>query len=301
MSPRRKALTVLACIACFGVLAGTPTDQAEAALLVDFGQSVSGTVTPEAGWNGFVANTNNQLEVRTYAADFGTGGVGGDEVTVRLTAPYYRSHSTTVTGAYGQVTGVPALDMPGVGVLGLNDVLSGAALMNNIDQIMPLELDDLADGTYALTTFHHSDYASNNGTATLDMLLTDAFVSSLLVQDNVPVTIGLSSPSFSMRTTYFEVRGGSLTTFIFDADFNTTGANHATLDAFILRAVPEPSGMTLAGFGLAGLGVCFWRRRGTPFLFGAARRLAASRRRARPSAILKTPTRPHPRTPSACG
>lgn len=262
MSPRRKALTVLACIACFGVLAGTPTDQAEAALLVDFGQSVSGTVTPEAGWNGFVANTTAQV-VNTYVADFGTGGVGGDEVTVRLTAPYYRSHSTTVTGAYGQVTGVPDLDVYNVGAVGLNDVLSGAALMNDINQIMPLELDNLADGKYALTTFHHSNYASNTGSATLDILLTDAFSSSLLVQDNVPVTIGLSSPSFSMRTTIFEVRNGSLTTFIFDADDYTDGANHATLNAFILRAVPEPSGMALAGLGLAGLGVCFWRRRRT--------------------------------------
>jgi hypothetical protein len=210
-------------------------------LKVDIGQPVAGTVTPESGYNAFLHNSSS-LITNMYMVDFGTGGGGSDEVSVTLTAPFYRGTGTS-TALYPQVTGQA----------GFNDLLSGAALMNSTSQSIPLVLSDLKEGMYMIRTYHHSNYTSNSGAGLIDVYLTDSLVTSQLVHDDVPITVGTTPGSFTFRDTMFY---GTSATLLFDAVGGTSGGNHSTINGFELTfipPVPEPSSLLLLGLGALGM------------------------------------------------
>ena len=205
-------------------------------LRVDIGQAIGGTPTPEDGYQAFTANTSATVS-NNYAAAFGTG--GGGTVTVDITAPFYRG----VPATYPQVTGVP----------GFNDLLSGAALMNNnpSPQTMTLDLTNLADGDYAITTFHHTNYINSTGLASIDISLTDAINAGVLQHAAVPVTAGAAPANFTTRVTNFTVAGGSATTLTFDGMGPSGGAEHANLNAFIINDITAGLPALNVDFGAA--------------------------------------------------
>ncbi len=224
MYPWRTPRFVAALLAAI-LLLHAPTAVA-GVLLVDIGRTGQRT---EAGWQPFTGNTASTV-THSYDASFGTGGTGGNQVAVGITAPYYRSEASH--DDYKQVTGVP----------GFNDVLSGAALMNDTGQTITLNLGNLADGEYLITTYHHSSYQrpGTDGSARVDIRLTDSASTNELVHGTVPVSWGSASPSFTTRQTAFTVQGGAPTTLTFPSQSGTDGENHATLNAFALGTAPAP-------------------------------------------------------------
>ncbi len=197
-------------------------------LRVDIGQSVGGTVTPEAGFDAFTANTSATV-TNNYAASFGTN---AGMVEVSITSPFYRS---TPSGSYPQVTSQP----------GFNDLLSGSALMNDTNQAIVLQFDDLADGVYQLTTYHHANFVNSTGASRLDILVADADRGLTRVHENVPTTAGTTPASFTTRTTEFSVSAGSPVTLYLDGQPVTSGPEHANLNGFELDQIspiaPIPS------------------------------------------------------------
>jgi hypothetical protein len=217
---RRKMLVLLLAV---GLALGAGASADAAPLLVDIGESISGTVTPQAGWNAALGGG-----AHSFVADFGTGGGGGNEVTVTLDAPFFRS--TPHTG-YPQVTGTA-----------LDDLLSGAMLTNSAADTFTARLTNLEPGTYSATTYHHSNYSGGAGLGRLDLVVDDALRAYATKHNDVPVTAGTSSPSFTTRTTEFTVTAGGYATLILDADTGTDGSNHATLNGFQLDKLSADTG-----------------------------------------------------------
>ena len=150
----------------------------------------------------------------------------------------------------------------------LDSLLSGGILTNATDSNITLELAGLADGEYAITTYHHTPYSRTNG-AEFDVLLTDAVVTDSLIHDNVSMSYGdtVTTAELAALVTEFEVSGGSTTTLTFvpGAGFDGGGGDHLNINGFELRStavIPEPPTFALAALGLLGLGFFGrWRRR----------------------------------------
>lgn len=105
-------------------------------------------------------------------------------------------------------------------------------VLRNANGTMKLTLDDLAPGTYEITTYHHS---TQFGGGTLDIRLTDAAGYNQVVANGVPVTSGTTPSGISAQTFQFVVRGSSV---IIDFLGGSTTL-HSPLNGFELRLV-EP-------------------------------------------------------------
>ncbi len=201
---------------------------ANAQLKVDIGQSVGGTVTPEAGFESFLSNSSAPL-TNTYTAPFGTG--AGGTVSVELTSPFYRS---TPTSSYPQVTSMP----------GLNDLLSGSALMNSPAQGISLVLDDFEDGTYSLTTYHHANFTPSTGAGQLDISVLDATKPYDLIHDNVAVSAGTTPGAITTRMTEFTVADGQPVLIGFGGQAGISGPEHANLNGFEISKLSDDAPAT---------------------------------------------------------
>ena len=195
------------------------------ALLVDFSRTDQGGSNPlQAGWQGFVLPATGGEEV---SADFRNDELAEPGGTVRVTVAG-NSH----TRDYASATGVFAAR---------SDLLSDGPLLNR-PGIITLSFAGLKDGTYELTSYHHTTQfgASERGPATpFDIVLSDS------AGDNVTVAQGLtvsdnSSVELTTHLCEFSVLGDSEVHLDFIRGPDNGPADHFALAGFTLQASGPP-------------------------------------------------------------
>jgi hypothetical protein len=118
--------------------------------------------------------------------------------------------------------------------------LSDGVLRNSAGT-MQLQLDDLVDGTYAITSFHHTTQfgPSERPPATpFDILLTDSSVAAMKVADDVIMSDN-NSLALSTRTVQFVVSGRSSTVLQFQRPASVGLDDHMQLCGFNLSRLPN--------------------------------------------------------------
>ena len=199
------------------------------ALAVDFGNSTGyqdGPAGLQAGFYGFEAaeGGGNPAITRTYYSAFGQDG------TVDVTVGGY-THFRDYLPATG--------DFADLSFLLADNVL------RNADGVMTLTLENLIEGWYDITTYHHT--TRHDGTRTFDVLLDDAGPYDQLLFTGVGMSSNASA-ELSTLTFRFTVLDGSPVSI----DFSTFGGSgHFALDGFELAytVIPEPATMALFGLG----------------------------------------------------
>lgn len=205
-------------------------------LSVDFSQSTD--VPLQAGFVGFSGNSTATI-TNNYAADFGTGGGGTVSVTISGNT-HYRDYPAITSGSF----------------VGESALLSDSVLRNE-DGTMTLTLDDIADGMYEITTYHHG---TSFGNGVFDVLLSDANGSDMLIADNFMGTGGTSPMDIATLTFDFVSDGSPVEIDIVGGGPN----NHAQLNGFVLEqiVVPEPASIALWSLlGMLTVGGFVWRRK----------------------------------------
>ncbi|MCH8923781.1 MAG: PEP-CTERM sorting domain-containing protein [Planctomycetes bacterium] len=204
-----------------------------APLKIDFTQN-NGPL--QAGYQAFSHGTDGGgLVTKTLPSDLGLGGT----VDVSISG---NTHWRT----YDPATGIFAAQ---------SDLLRDGPLCNNTCT-MTLGLDNLADGVYDITTYHHTTLFGPNGSPGVparaldpfDIALTDGVVTGSIVAAGVEESDN-GSPSLSTQTFQFTVSGGSPVEIDLRRPVNTASM-HMTLAAVDIDAViPEPSSIVLLLFG----------------------------------------------------
>jgi len=222
----------------FDLAAGSPPPPPPPSFKVDLGRNTNGDAPLQPGWEGF-NHDGTAAMTRSYANSFGIG----DNIDVTVQSPFWRDYPAITSGPFQSQT----------------NLLSDLILINDAAQEMTIRLENLEDGVYQITTYHH--ITQNSGVADFNIILADASGTNTVHTGlrSTGIDVNPTNPtSISTVDTLFAVSGGNAVTLTFDP----TTAGHAGVNAFELtRVIPEPSSFALAGLGLLGLVGFGWRRR----------------------------------------
>ncbi len=241
----RKIVVGRIAIVAIGGYLGLVGVAGAAPLKIDF--STSGPL--QAGYQAFNhATDGGGLVTKTLPSDLGLGG----SVDVSISGnTHWRS--------YAVATGIYAAQ---------SDLLRDGPLCNNTCT-MVLGLDNLADGTYEITMYHHTTQFGPNGSPGVparaldpfDIALTDGVVTNSVVVAGVEESDN-ASPALSTATFEFTVSGGSPVEIDLLRPVNTASM-HMTLAAVDIDIViPEPSSFVLLLLGVVSF-LSLGRRRGS--------------------------------------
>jgi hypothetical protein len=143
-----------------------------------------------------------------------------DRVTITADGTHVRSH--THSGDYLLIDHIDG---------DLDNLLSGGVLTDDPDVAVVLTLADLADGSYSITTYHHSQYDGTD-VVTFDVQLTDASGTDVLVHDDINNSVGtpVTTAELAKVDTPFIVSGRNDVTLTF-----TQSGNRLKLNGFVLE------------------------------------------------------------------
>ncbi|MDF1754814.1 MAG: autotransporter-associated beta strand repeat-containing protein [Verrucomicrobiales bacterium] len=206
-----------------------------AALSVDFGRDHSGDDPLQTGFEGFNRfGDGNATHSQSYANDE-VAGVGNSVNVTIINPTHYRDYSTISSGDF----------------VGLNNLLADSVLRNTAGT-MTLRLDNLLDGEYEITTYHHStgDFESGKG-GVFNLSVTDGVENDRIIGTGLTESFDPRNPASILTQTFrFTVVAGSSV----DIMLEQTGGGHVNLNGFELFTLPQASVAIGAGDKLSGSG-----------------------------------------------
>ncbi|MDF1739372.1 MAG: autotransporter-associated beta strand repeat-containing protein, partial [Verrucomicrobiales bacterium] len=189
-------------------------------LRVDIGQDSNGDTPLQDGFEGFSRTGDGSADhTQSYADDKLAG--AGNSVDVSILNPtHYRDYDDIASG----------------GFLDQSNLLSDSALRTS-NGVMTLRLENLLDGDYEITTYHHNSrplaYAMGGefNLSVTDGVSTERSIATGLVESNDPT----APDSIITQTFRFTVVGGSTTDILLE---RTGGVGHMNLNGFDLSLIP---------------------------------------------------------------
>jgi len=211
-------------------------------LLVDFGNSIGSGGGPGGRQNGFfdfeaAEGGANPAVMKTFES--GLGADGTVDVTI-AGYTHFRDYAAIASGPFAAQTRL------------LSDMV-----LRNANGTMTLTLEDLADGAYLITTYHHNTGQATPGTI-LSTLLTDGLVTNKTISQDLVLSTGTAPTSVVTQEFLFHVLGGSPVSISFSGG---AASQHIQLNGFELLAVPEPSSLALIVAAALGAAVLLRKRR----------------------------------------